>query len=87
MENARRVERDPHGDDDRLADKKGGRPKKPREGLRLEREPVAAEDWREMTVLLVEAKMVGLGSRRRDRLGGVHSPSFSKPNKNHYFLA
>ena len=72
MENARRVEGDPDRDDDRLADQKGGGAEKPCKTLCLEGEPIAAKHRREVAMFLVEAEMVGLGSRRRGRLGGIH---------------
>ena len=58
MEDARRVECDPHPDHDRLADEKHRRAEKPCKTLRLESEPIVAENRREMPVGRVEAEMI-----------------------------
>jgi hypothetical protein len=52
---ARHVDPDPHGDDERLGDEKGRRAEEAGEGLRLQREPVAAKNRFEMGVRQMKA--------------------------------
>ena len=58
MNHARRVQRDPCGDDHRLADKERRRSEKPRERLGLEREPIVPENRSEMKMWCVKTEMV-----------------------------
>src|SRR6266567_5303399 len=76
------VQHDPDRDDDRLGDQEERRPKEAGEDLGFDAEPVAAEDWGEVSVRGVEAEVVPrygmrLGSVRQWCCGYCHDCSFA----------
>ncbi len=69
MDEARRVQGDPCGDEEGLADQKSGRSKKPRKGLGLEREPIVPKQGRKMGMRREKATMMQFRWRRGGRSG------------------